>query len=403
MTPFAPNRTRAAAESANHGARRPLLRLRRSGLVVILVGCVFLVVSCSALLNRRPHATFSVSREQGVVPLTVTFDASESHDSDGKVTAYIWSFGDGSGGAGTRITHQYTEPGTYLVRLVVSDDAGSSGSAEREVHVRAAIHYAVVIGIAAYYYAPCLWYVDDDAYGVRDALLSSRDWNSENITLLLDAQATTWNLVATLDDLATADENDLLFLFFSGHGGRVPDDQTAEEQDGFDEVLYLYDRTYLSDDALTQLLDDVPMRRVVVAIDSCFSGGHLGAPTDGVPTADWGADVLADLRRLHGVRPLDLDSSGKEIVALTASREDEYSRETESLEHGIFTYALLEGMRGAADAAGDNDGFISAEECYRYAAPRVADLVATIGEQQRPQMLDLCEGELEFLRVPDSP
>jgi len=200
--------------------------------------------------------------------------------------------------------------------------------------------------------------------------------------------------------LEGADENDLLFLFFSGHGGRVPDDQAGEEVDGFDEVLYLYNSAYVSDDALERYLAGVPMRRVAVMIDSCFSGGHLGTATD-LSTADgWAADWSADLGRLGRNRPQDLDSSTKDLVAVTASREAEYSWESAALGHGVFTYALLEALAGTGDEAGDADGFVSAEECYAYVVPRVAELISAIGEEQRPLMLDLCEGELEFFRIP---
>ena len=295
---------------------------------------------------------------------------------------------------------QYARPGTYVVRLTVEDDDGRAGSAEQTVTVSSATHYAIILGIATYYYAPCLHFVDDDARDIRHVLLSSPDWDPENVVLLINTEATTWNLLAALDDLEGADENDLLFLFFSGHGGRVPDDQPGEEADGYDEVLYLYDNAYVSDDALERYLANVPMRRIAVMIDSCFSGGHLGTATEPSAADGWAADWSTDFRRLGRSRPQDLDSLTKSLVAVTASREAEYSWESASLGHGVFTYTLLEALGGPGDLAGDADGFVSAEECYAHAAPRVGELISAIGEEQRPLMLDLCEGELEFFRIP---
>ncbi len=334
-------------------------------------------------------------------PLDVTFDASASYDPDGTLADYSWSFGDGMSGAGMKVVHRYAEPGTYLARLTVEDDDGGTHSTEQSIVVRPATNYAIIVGLAAYYYAPCLHFTDDDVLAVRQTLLLSPGWDAENVTFLLDADATSWNFVAALDDLDAADENDLLFIFFSGHGGRVPDDDPGEEADGYDEVFYLYDSAWISDDAFEQYLAHVPMRRIVVMVDSCFSGGHLGSSTVPVETSGWAADWSADLGRASRNRPQDLDALTKSIVAVTASRETEYSWESSTLEHGVFTYSLLEALSGAADEAGDCDGFVSAEECYAYVKLRVLDLISSIGKEQHPQLLDLCEGELEFFQLPD--
>lgn len=382
------------------GAGPPTWRFRRWLAGALLLGCSLGAASCSLLFNRGPHAAFLTSPAEGVAPLEVTFDASGSYDLDGSLETYSWAFGDGAGGQGMSAVHQYAQPGIYAVRLTVEDDDGRTGSTEQTVSVSSATNYAIVLGIATYYYAPCLHFVDDDARAIRQALLSSPNWEPENVVLLLNTEATTWNLLAALDDLEGADENDLLFLFFSGHGGRVPDDRPGEEVDGFDEVLYLYDSAYVSDDALERYLANVPMRRIAVMIDSCFSGGHLGEATALPSAGEWAADWSADFRRLLQNRPQDLDSLTKSIVAVTASREAEYSWEFAALGHGVFTYALLEALGGPADEAGDSDGFVSAEECYAYVVPRVVDLISSIGEEQRPLMLDLCEGELEFFRLP---
>lgn len=55
----------------------------------------------------------------------LTFDGSASSDSDGKITKYIWDFGDGSTGSGVSPTHTYTEAGEYKVTLNVKDDNDS--------------------------------------------------------------------------------------------------------------------------------------------------------------------------------------------------------------------------------------------------------------------------------------
>jgi YD repeat-containing protein len=64
-------------------------------------------------------------------------DASGSRDSDGHVVRYEWDFtGDGSYEQGSsHASHAYTEPGTYAVRVRVTDDSGNTAEAEQEVDV----------------------------------------------------------------------------------------------------------------------------------------------------------------------------------------------------------------------------------------------------------------------------
>ncbi len=69
---------------------------------------------------------------------TVAFDAAGSADPDGTITAYTWEMGDGTGLTGETVQHAYAAPGSYTVRLTVTDDtatANRSVSAEYPVRV----------------------------------------------------------------------------------------------------------------------------------------------------------------------------------------------------------------------------------------------------------------------------
>ena len=56
------------------------------------------------------------------------FDASGSTDPDGSIATYRWDFGDGTGLAdgGPNPAHAYDRPGSYTVRLTLTDDTGCS-------------------------------------------------------------------------------------------------------------------------------------------------------------------------------------------------------------------------------------------------------------------------------------
>ncbi len=54
---------------------------------------------------------------------TIRFDGSESHDRDGLITDYVWSFGDGSSAKGKIAEHTYQESGLYIAQLKVTDNS----------------------------------------------------------------------------------------------------------------------------------------------------------------------------------------------------------------------------------------------------------------------------------------
>lgn len=89
---------------------------------VDLAKAVGLVVSP----NQSPVARFDAA----VAPAgsAVSFDASTASDPDGSITRYDWDFGDGTTlpDGGPQVAHVYAQPGTYEVRLVVTDNEGAS-------------------------------------------------------------------------------------------------------------------------------------------------------------------------------------------------------------------------------------------------------------------------------------
>ena len=60
--------------------------------------------------------------------LDVEFNGLDSADVDGVISAYEWDFGDGDFSTEGRFDHTYAAPGTYFVRLVVTDDQGAVGA-----------------------------------------------------------------------------------------------------------------------------------------------------------------------------------------------------------------------------------------------------------------------------------
>ena len=76
-----------------------------------------------------PVASISASTTIGNAPLSVMFKGHSSQDPDGRISEFRWNFGNGTG-SGPVAKATYTEPGTYLVTLTVTDNSGASDTSD---------------------------------------------------------------------------------------------------------------------------------------------------------------------------------------------------------------------------------------------------------------------------------
>lgn len=272
---------------------------------------------------------------------------------------------------------------------------------------------AIVYGIAWYddsvpqTYQPNLAVTDDDAAAMA-TLLEDQGYE---VVFRLDETATKAQLE---EDFATAAESlrrngGNLVFYFSGHGGQGDDyryPSSGSEPtggDGQDEVLVLHGAAtrdglwhpvnlhpehMLSDDELSELLGAVPADHRIVVLDACRSGGFIGegTATDALPpelapsssywgygeTATTGGGILQRAYELYlngSDGAADIGSDRALVIAASGEQEDAYE-DSRVLDHGIFTYFLLESAR-AGDANGD--GYVTVLEAYRYAGTRTTE------------------------------
>ena len=83
--------------------------------------------------NQPPVALATATPTNGPAPLQVSFDGMGSSDPDGQPLTYAWDL-DGDGqfddSNASQPTYTYTQPGTYSVRLRVSDPQNASGTSQ---------------------------------------------------------------------------------------------------------------------------------------------------------------------------------------------------------------------------------------------------------------------------------
>jgi PKD repeat protein len=83
----------------------------------------------------RTEAIIKSSPRMPIVNETVRFDGSASFSTEGSVTTYNWDFGNGEMIAGVNADHTFSAAGEYLVKLIITDDAGLTGRVTRTVKV----------------------------------------------------------------------------------------------------------------------------------------------------------------------------------------------------------------------------------------------------------------------------
>lgn len=77
------------------------------------------------VLNSPPTAIIEADPNSGVIPISVDFNGI-GIDNDGEIISYHWDLGDGTTSESKELTHNYTSPGIYEVKLTVTDDDGAT-------------------------------------------------------------------------------------------------------------------------------------------------------------------------------------------------------------------------------------------------------------------------------------
>ncbi|QSQ23363.1 polysaccharide deacetylase family protein [Pyxidicoccus parkwayensis] len=224
--------------------------------------------------------------------------------------------------------------------------------------------WAVVIGINAYQKWPKLSYAVNDAEGVRELLVRKYLFKPENVTVLLDGEATRERILSVLGDRladpAKVQREDRVFVFFAGHGitRRLPNGKSLGYIVPVDADTSNYQSTAISMTNFQDISEAIPAKHALFVMDACYSGLAL---TRGGPAA--GGDVRKYLQEVtrRSVRQV-----------LTAGGADEQVADQGPNGHSIFTWTLLQGLEGQADL--NADGYVTGSELAAYVGPTVSSL-----------------------------
>jgi hypothetical protein len=186
----------------------------------------------------------------------------------------------------------------------------------------------------------------------------------KDLLLVSDYQNTTATRANIVDNfesfLKEVHQRDLVLLYISGHG--------VKKQTGY--YFLPYDAAFGPDNTIlpSQAISHRDIRMIlegpgkkIIFMDTCHSAAVTGRSINALNNSAM-VDELQDY-----------------AVILSSSRDDEASLETAEYRHSLFAYAIIEGMKGKADAG--RDGKITMKELMDYVSKTVREIS---GDKQNP-------------------
>ncbi|MDX2247397.1 MAG: caspase family protein [Bacteroidia bacterium] len=214
--------------------------------------------------------------------------------------------------------------------------------------------YAVVVGVAKYTHIKTLNYADDDAFRLY-AWLKSPEGGAlpdDQISLFIDEAARHDDILDGLKkQFSRAGANDLVLFYFSGHGA-----EGAFMPNDFDG--YSHELTHAT---VREVFDQSKARYKICIADAC----HSGSLDKGVKSGWTG---------VYDSYYAALSSSSGGMALFMSSKAEETSLEIGGLRQSVFTYYLLDGLKGQADI--NQNKIVTIQELYNYVAENVKSYTA---------------------------
>ena len=226
--------------------------------------------------------------------------------------------------------------------------------------------YGLVVGIDAYRDSALrLKHSAADAGALRDTLQAQGRplFGKSDLRLLPNEDATRERIEQEFAGLAeVVQPNDVFVLYLSGHAAIIGGTYYFVPQD----VRYENEATLragsLSEGRLKDLLKDIKAQKSVLLLDTCYAGAFAGRER-----------LAFNFRGLEEKTAIDrlMQATGRATLASSSAVQ----QALEGYEgHGVFTYALLQGLSRAADDRGNRNGTIEIDELSNYVSDTVPEL-----------------------------
>jgi len=248
--------------------------------------------------------------------------------------------------------------------------------------------WAIVIGVAEYQHPTVedLRYAKDDAYLISNFLQRPEGGSipDEQLVRLIDEKATRKNILAALEQLKyKVGQDDIIFFYFAGHG----------LEGMFLPYDYNFKENYVSHSEVVKAIEFCNAKHKIVIADACASGSLGGE----VKTLDRQGRSIAQVETALTTYYNAFKASQSGVAFIMSTKPREEAIEYQGLQQGVFSYYLIEGLKGAANQ--DKDMLISIDEIFNYVYQKVR---LYTNNRQTPTILGRFSGQMPIgvLRKP---
>lgn len=245
---------------------------------------------------------------------------------------------------------------------------------------------AVLAGINKYQGSiSSLKFSANDINGFYEILVDPKkgEYNSNNVKVLSDIheeKPQRNNIISKLANMArSADPEDSILFYFSGHGYEKNEKSYLLCSDSYSNTL---EETAIPTEQIRGIMEGSLARVKILIIDACHSGAIKGVKDSGVMTKSFFETFFP---------------APEGFVVLTSCKLGEYSYEWNEKEHGVFSYYLLEGMKGAADK--DGDRVVTITDAHKYTSENVKRWAFQKGVEQNPTLEAKISGDIPLVLV----
>jgi hypothetical protein len=225
--------------------------------------------------------------------------------------------------------------------------------------------------------------VDRMCYTLSQSRFGTSNTQFSNIWYLKDWQATKSNILYNITSycFTGADNNDVSYFYFSGHGSRLENTSYLCPAD-----MTSYTNSAISVDELENALSSIPGIKVIL-LDTCHSGGFIGKGSDEIQISkeeleSFNNEVISvfsqteykGLLTTNEYKVLTSCHSSQECMELSPVTPVDFDP------FGVFTMALCAGCGYYDNYPADTnlDTIVSLQEAYLYVKSYVADLDAQL-------------------------
>jgi hypothetical protein len=127
-------------------------------------------------------------------------------------------------------------------------------------------------------------------------------------------------------------------------------------------------------------------RKKLIAIDACHSGSTIGRSSSAAMSKSFLEEMF---------------SKAEGFAVLSSCKIGQLSYDFPEKNHGVFSYYLLEALRGSADS--DNDCIITVPDANNYVARKLHEWSLANEVQQDPTFEYKVSGDFIFVRTPSQP